>query len=138
MTILLYFLAIIALATGTAAIYMALLDPFPVEWLYYHYFIRKPLVWTIFIGAIVWTAWEATQTGRFPWGSVFPILLIGLSVVLAYKMHQETAFSAVDFPEITTDIADLPITDDMQLAIIEHAGVTKAYPTGLRHSSSRD
>ena len=124
----LYLLAIIALATGTAAIYMALLDPFPVAWLYYHYFIRKPVVWTIFIGAIVWVIWEASQTGSFPLWSIFPILLMGVAVVLAYKMHQETAFPAVDFPKMVNDISNLPITDNMQLAIIEYDGVTKAYP----------
>lgn len=52
MVFLFYLLAVIALATGTAAIYMALIKPFPVQWLYYHYFIRKPLVWTILAGTV--------------------------------------------------------------------------------------
>ena len=46
----LYLLSIIALLVGSAAVYMALLKPFPVQWLYYHYFIRKPVVWA-FAGA---------------------------------------------------------------------------------------
>ena len=128
MTTVLYLLAILALATGTAAIYMALLKPFPVEWLYYHYFIRKPIVWLIFVGTIAWATWETSQNGTFPLASILPILIMGLSIVLAYKMHQETAFPAVDFPEMADDIPNLPIGDDMQLAIIEHGGVTKAYP----------
>lgn len=53
---------------------------------------------------------------------------MGLSVILAYKMHQESVFEAVDFPAMADDISSLPLQDDMQLAIIEYEGVTKAYP----------
>lgn len=125
---LLYLLAIISLATGTAAIYMAMIKPFPVEWLYYHYFIRKPVVWTILIGTVTWMAWESWQSGTFPAGTVFPVMLMGLAVILAYKMHQENAFRAEDFPTMAEDAFSLPIKDDMQLAIIEYGGVTRAYP----------
>lgn len=128
MIFLFYLLAIIALASGTAAIYMALIKPFPVQWLYYNYFIRKPIVWAIFIGSIIWVVWETIKTGFFPTWSILPLFFMGLSTVLTYKMHQEHAFPAVDFPEIADEIAVLPIEDDMQLGIIEFAGVTKAYP----------
>jgi hypothetical protein len=53
---------------------------------------------------------------------------MGLAVILAYKMHQENAFKAVDFPAMAEDLSNLPIEDDMQLAIIEYGGVTRAYP----------
>jgi hypothetical protein len=128
MIFLLYTLALIALATGTAAIYMAIIKPFPIEWLYYHYFIRKPIVWMIFIGTIIWIFWETNQTGKFPTWSVVPVFFMGLAVILTYKMHQENAFRAVDFPEMAKDIKILPLKDDMQLGIVEYGGVTKSYP----------
>ena len=128
MIFLLYLLAFIALATGSAAIYMTLIKPFPVEWLYYHYFIRKPIAWTILIGTVVWVVWESSQTGTFPIWSIIPVVLMGLATVLTYKMHQENAFPAVDFPDMAEDVSRLPLEDNMQLGIIEYDGVTKAYP----------
>ena len=128
MIVLFYVLAFIALATGTAAIYMALIPLFPVQWLYYHYFIRKPIVWLILIGTIIWTIGTSLQTGTFPLWIVLPVVLMGLAVVLTYKMHQETAFPAIDFPAMAEDLSNQPIQDDMQLAVIEYGGVTKAYP----------
>ncbi len=50
----LYLLSTVALLVATAAVYMALLKPFPVQWLYYHYFIRKPVVWAIFLGTLIY------------------------------------------------------------------------------------
>ena len=123
-----YLLAIMALATGTAAIYMALVKPFPVQWVYYHYFIRKPVVWTILVGTVFWVGWQTWQTGAFPLWTIIPVILMGLAVILTYKMHQENAFKAVDFPAMAEDISSLPLKDDMQLGIIEYEGVTKAYP----------
>ena len=38
MLFLFYLFAILSLAIGTAAIYMALIQSFPVQWLYFHYF----------------------------------------------------------------------------------------------------
>lgn len=127
MTIL-YFFAIISLLVGTAAIYMALIKSFPVEWLYYHYFIRKPIVWGIFIGSLIWVFGASIHTGLFPFDAIFPLVLMGLAVVLTYKMHQEHAFQAVDFPAMADNPFALPIKDDMQLGVIEYGGVTKAYP----------
>jgi len=128
MMIILYLLATIALLVGTAAIFMALIKAFPVQWLYYHYFIRKPVVWTIFAGSLLWVAWLAVDTGTFRSAAIIPLGLMGLAVVLAYRMHQEAAFRAVDFPVMSDDPMQLPIADDMMLAIIEYGGVTKAYP----------
>lgn len=126
--IILYLLAAIALLTGTAAIYMALIQPFPVAWLYYHYFVRKPVVWTIFGGSTAWLAWLTVNTGSLQPAALVPLLLMGLAIVLAYRMHQSVAFPAVDFPPISDDPSRLPLTNDMQLAVIEYGGVTKAYP----------
>jgi hypothetical protein len=128
MVYLFYLLAIIALATGTAAIYMALIKSFPAQWLYYHYFIRKPIVWAILIGTVIWTFGITLQTGVFPIWALIPLALMGLALVLTYKMHQENAFRAVDFPVMAEDVSSLPLGDDMQLGVIEYGGVTKAYP----------
>lgn len=128
MVIFLSTLTVIALAVATAAVSMALLKPFPVEWLYYHYFIRKPVVWSIFAGTGAWIAWETWRTGSVPLWSLLPLFLMGLAVALAYRLHQEAAFQAVDFPKLADDPSRLPLTDAMQLAVIEHDGVTKAYP----------
>lgn len=123
-----YILSFIALAIGTAAIYMALVEKFPVSWLYYHYFIRKPINWTILIVLVSWSLIIYKQQGQLPVWAIVPVLLSGLALVLTYKMHQESAFKAVDFPEMATDISSLPITDEMQLAVIEFNGITKSYP----------
>lgn len=128
MIVVLWVLAIIALAVATAAVSMALLRPFPVEWLYYHYFLRKPAVWSMFAGVGAWIAWETWRTGSAPRGSLLPLLLMGVAVVLAYRLHQEAVFQAADFPKMARDPRRLPLTDDRQLAVVEHGGVTKAYP----------
>ena len=57
----LYLAAVLALAIGTAAIYMAMLEPFPLRWLYWHYFVRKPLVWSILLGSAGWVGWMTWQ-----------------------------------------------------------------------------
>ena len=128
MIFLLYLLAIIALAISTANVYMAVIKQFPVQWLYYHYFFRKPLVWAIFVGTIVWIFWVTWQTGTFPLWSIIPSLLMGLALVLTYKIHQENLFQAVDLPVMTENISDLPIRDEMRMAVVEYGGITKAYP----------
>ncbi len=128
MIFLFYALALIALATGTAAIYMALIKYFPAEWLYYHYFVRKPIVWIIFIGSTFWTIWQTWQLGAFPLGMIAPIILMIIAIILTYKMHQKSAFKAIDFPKMAEDTTALPLHNDMQLAIIEYQGETKAYP----------
>jgi hypothetical protein len=128
MIALLYLFAFIALAIPTAAIYMALLKPFPVEWLYYQYFLRKPLTWALLLTSFAWVGWTTSRTGTFVLGSIVPLLLMGLAVILAYRMHQEVVFQAVDYPVMAEDAHGLPLDDEMQLAVIEYGGVTKAYP----------
>ena len=59
--IVLYLLAAIALLVGTAAVYMALIRPFPVQWLYYHYFIRKPAAWATLGGALLYVTWLSRE-----------------------------------------------------------------------------
>jgi len=121
-------LALLALAMGTAAIYMALIERFPVEWLYYHYFIRKLINWAILVGLLSWAFIIYQRDSEFPYWSLVPILLSVVAVILTYKMHQEAAFKAVDFPDLTTAISNLPIRDDMEIAVVQYEGVTKCYP----------
>lgn len=128
MVLLLYVLAFISLAVGSAGIYMAIIKPFPVRWLYYHYFIRKPLVWSFFLGSIILAVWTAYQKNFFAPSILLPLCLSGLGVIFAYKMHQENAFKAVDFPAMADNVFNLPLNDDMQLGVIDYGGVTKAYP----------
>ena len=123
-----YFLAFTALLIGTAAIYMALIEAFPVNWLYYHYFIRKPINWTIFFGLIIWACVLFIQNKGFPLWTIAPLIISGIALILTYKMHQERAFTAVFFPKISDDAEKLPIQDEMEMAVIEYNGVTKCYP----------
>lgn len=127
MVLTLYVLAGLALAIGTAAIYMAMLEPFPLSWLYWHYFVRKPLVWSLLLGNAGWVGWMTWQEGGFPLWSIGPLLLMALAVVLAYRMHQESVFNALDFPPMAEDPLALPLKDDAEMAVVEHGGVTKAY-----------
>jgi hypothetical protein len=124
----LYLVATLALLVGMAAVYMALIRPFPVEWLYYHYFVRKPLVWGALGVSLLWTLWRAATAGDFPWPALIPLALMALAVALTYRMHQESAFPAVDFPTMAEDPFRLPLTDEAQLAVIEYGGAAKAYP----------
>ncbi len=123
----LYMFAIIALLVGTAAIYMAMIKPFPLQWLYYHYFIRKPLVWAIFAGSLCWVLWRTFDAGSFPLDALPPLGLMALAIVLTYRMHQEVAFPAVDFPAMADDPLQLPLADDMTVAI--HARRSGEDPT---------
>lgn len=128
MIIILYILAAISLMVGTAAIYMALIKSFPVSWLYYHYFIRKPVVWLILICSIFWELWYVISSGHLRWETIIPLALMILAVILTYRMHQETAFPAAYFPAMSDDPINLPLEDNDQLAIIDLDGITKAYP----------
>ncbi len=124
----LYLLAVTSLLVGGAAFYMAMIEAFPLQWLYYRGRFAKPVVWAIFVGSIAWALWTTQQTGAFPAFATVPLLLMGLGVVLSYRATQEHIFQAVDFPALAEDPLALPLTDDMQVAIVEHDGVTKAYP----------
>lgn len=123
-----YILAFTTLLIGTAAIYMALIEAFPISLLYYHYFIRKPINWAIFLGFLFWTAFIFYQSNEFPAWAIAPIIISGFALILTYKMHQDKAFPAVFFPEIAKDSNKLPLNDDMEMAVIEYEGITKCYP----------
>ena len=123
-----YFLAFIALLISTAAIYMTLIERFPVNWLYYHYFTRKPINWSILLMLLGWTFFLTQENNQFQFWAIPPLIIAVLAVVLSYKMHQEAAFKAVDFPKMASDISKLPMKDEMQLAVIEFNGITKCYP----------
>lgn len=121
-------LAIVALLVSTAAIWMALSSQVPARWLYYHYHVRKPVVWAIFGGALLWVVWQTLASGTFRPAAAVPLGLMALAVVLAHRMHQEIVFRAVDFPASANDPLQLPLTEEMQLAVIDYGGVAKAYP----------
>ncbi|WP_340153945.1 DUF3179 domain-containing protein [uncultured Marivirga sp.] len=123
-----YILAFSALLIGTAAIYMALIEGFPLKWLYYHYFIRKPVNWTIFIVLLGWSFYIYYDTNEFPSWAIVALIISGFALILTYKMHQEKAFPAVFFPEISDEPEKLPLNDEMEMAVIEYEGVTKSYP----------
>lgn len=123
-----YVLAIASFLIGTAAIYMALIEVFPINWLYYHYFLRKPLNWSIFVFLLIWTGIIWYQINEMPLWAITPLLITGFALILTYKMHQEKAFPAVFFPEMAKDPNQLPIDDQMEIAVIEYEGITKCYP----------
>ncbi len=123
-----YLLSIISLLVGTAAIYMAMNEEFPLKWLYYHYYIRKPINALILLGQLFMSYNLYWQQGQNPLWIYVPLFLSLFGMVLAIRMHQETVFKAVDYPAMTTSIDPLPLRDEMQIAVIEYDGVTKGYP----------
>lgn len=126
--LLFYCLSLIALAIGTASIYMALIEAFPAKCLYYHFFIRRPINWSIFFGLIIWSCILFAQQNEFPIWSIPPLILSGMALILTYKMDQNKAFPALFFPKIAEDAEKLPLKDDMEMAVIEYNGLTKCYP----------
>ena len=115
-------LAFVSLLIGTGAIWMALIEPIPINWLYWHYFSRQWLVWLIFLGTLVWGLVQPA----FPLWLIGPLLVMALGIVLAYRMHQSVVFHAIDKPP-QAEADELPLSDDMELAVIEHAGTIRAY-----------
>lgn len=77
MTLARVLVAVVALAHGTAAIYMALLPPFPVRWLYHHGRWRKPVAWVLLALATAWI--DASASAIAAW------LVTLLGLVLAYR-----------------------------------------------------
>ena len=51
---------------------------------------------------------------------------MALGVVCTYRLHQSVAFRAIDFPR-EADADALPLRDDMEIAVVDHGGVTRAY-----------
>ena len=126
MEILIFYIAVIvAVIMGLGALILPINEHTPATWQYKHYFVRKPFNWSVLLGLVLWTMIIAFRQNSFPGWAVTPLILSGLAVIMVYKMHQEVMFKAVDYPESATDISTLPLKDDMQLALIEYAGVTK-------------
>ncbi len=122
--VLLYVSAFFSLIIGMGAIF-TLVEKFPVKLLYYHYHFRKSLIWVILIvaiGSLFIPAWNGLSYQVIP-----PLIIICLSVVLTYKVHQSNWFKAVYLPKMTDDFESLPLTDKLEIALIEYEGITKAY-----------
>ncbi|MFQ6677673.1 MAG: DUF3179 domain-containing (seleno)protein [Fidelibacterota bacterium] len=124
-----YFIAFLSLINGFFAIF-TLIEKIPATWLYYHYHIRKPLAWIFCFGSFGTVFLNHFQQISAPLtvGTILSLLLVSLSVILVYKLHQENWFKAVDFPEMTHEVNSLPIQENCQLAVIEVDGIIKAYP----------
>ncbi|MCF6364574.1 MAG: DUF3179 domain-containing protein [Bacteroidales bacterium] len=123
--LILYIIAFISLIIGMGAVF-TLIEKFPVKLLYYHYRIRKPLIWIIFTGVLVWQI--LISTNGFSVNSIPPLLIIGLAVIMTYKVHQSTWFKAINFPKMTSETENIPLSKESQLAVIEINGIIKAYP----------
>mgnify|MGYP001794262580 FL=1 len=121
-------LALVALIVGIAIIPMTFKESTPIKLFYQHYFIRKPIIWMIFIGFISWILVMYIQQSEFPTWSIIPLTVTGIALFLTYKLHPESAFKAVDYPEFTKNISSLPIDNDKEIAVIEFNGITKCYP----------
>lgn len=126
--ILFYVLALIALVIGIAVVPMTFKESTPIKVFYLHYFVRKPIIWMILIVLTSWTLIVYTQQNEFPFCSIIPLVITSIALILTYKLHPESAFKAVDYPEFTEDISGLPIDDDKEIAVIEYNGITKCYP----------
>lgn len=125
--LLLWLLAVVALAVGLAAIYLAIIQAVPLAWLYWHARLRKPILWAIVLaGAVI--VWNGIKDGAPVGWLLLPFALQGLALILGYRMHQETVFQAVMFPSLTTDLDASPVDDDMDVALIEVDGDLHAYP----------
>jgi hypothetical protein len=124
----LYLLAVKALIVSLVFIPLILVTAIPLSAVYYHSLIRKPVVWGIVLCSAVWQVWSVLTTGSFPLGHIGPLALMALAVFIIYNLYPSVAFPAVDYPKASDDPLALPIKNDAQMAIIEHNGVTKAYP----------
>ncbi|MFK7946845.1 MAG: DUF3179 domain-containing (seleno)protein [Saprospiraceae bacterium] len=126
--IMFYLFAFTALMVGIAVVPMTFRESTPIKMFYQHYFIRKPIIWIIFIGLIIWTLILYTEQNEFPLWSIIPLVVTVIAMFLTYKLHPESAFKAVDYPKFAEDISNLPIDDDKEIAVIEFNGITKCYP----------
>ncbi len=123
-----YILSIITIIVALGALYIPMIEAFPIKWTYYHYHFRKIINWSIIIGLSLYTSIISFELDTFPYWTIIPFLLSVIGLILTYKVHQEVVFKAIDFPKMTAFLSTLPIKDEMELAIIEHNGVTKCYP----------
>lgn len=123
-----YTLAILAIVIGIAIVPITFLEKTPIKVFYYHYLARKPINWAILISLITWTFIISEQQGGFPIWTIAPIVVVIIALFLVYKLHPESAFKAIDYPEFSNDFSSLPIDDDKEIAVIEYNGITKCYP----------
>jgi hypothetical protein len=96
--IIFYIIAFSSLVIGMGAIF-TLVEKFPVKLLYYHYHVRKPLIWSIFIASIGYQIMNSSN--GFSTNAIPPLAIITLSVILTYKVHQSNWFKAVYYPKMT-------------------------------------
>ena len=121
----LYIAAFFSLIIGMGAVF-TLVERFPVKLLYYHYHYRKSVVWSILIGALAYILIDSPR--EITTNTIVPLALMGLGLILTYKVHQSNWFKAVNMPQMTNDLDSIPLSDNHEVAIIEYEGITKAYP----------
>ena len=121
----LYLLSIFSMIIGMGAIF-TLVEKFPVKILYYHYHYRKPLVWSIFLTSLLYLFFISSNPISL--NDVLPIFIMGIAIVLTYKVHQSNWFKADNFPKMTDNLNSFPLSDNQEIALIEYQGVIKAYP----------
>ena len=126
--IVLYLLATTAIIVSLVFIPLILVTAIPLQAVYYHSLIRKPVVWGIVICTCLWQIWDYSATGVFHWQNAIPLGLMALAVFIIYNLYPSVAFPAVDYPKMSENPLALPIKDDAQMAIVEYEGETKAYP----------
>lgn len=126
--LILYLLALTALVVSLIFIPLILVTGIPLSAVYYHSRIRKPVVWGVVLCTVAWQVWSVSQAGTFPLAHIGPLVLMALAVFIIYNLYPSVAFPAVDYPKMSADPLTLPIKDEAQMAIIEHNGITKAYP----------
>lgn len=88
----------------------------------------ESLLRAVLVAGVIGTLLMSWQIDELPLWTFPPLILMALAVVLAHQMHQENAFKAVDFPAMADEPLKLSLQDNMELAVIECDGVTKAYP----------
>ena len=123
-----YTLSCTALIVGLGVIILALNEKANLKWLYYHYFIRKPVNWSILILLLVWVTFIIVQENEFPLWAIIPLTMSTIGLVMTYKLHPENAFKALDYPTFSKNHNELPLTEEMEIAVIEYEGITKCYP----------
>ena len=124
---LIWIVTVVSLATGFAQIYLPLTESTPVKWIYWHSRFRKLLIWLLLIIGLVLAYQQYLHTGL--WLILLaPICIQLFTVIITYRLHQEVVFDAIFFPSFTADYANIPITDEMEVALIEVNNTTHAYP----------
>lgn len=89
MTPILWFVAVASLLLGTGAITRTLVPVFPITWTWHHHRLRKPAAIALLVAGVVLTAWavDAERLGLV--AAAFPLAVVLLGVVLAFRLYQE-------------------------------------------------